>query len=97
MLKTAAEFKDQFLLTGQLLNVEGSILTYMVRHIQSDQEATVVFNIENMTITCSCRKYESIGVYKISELKYNFVMQFDNNTFHICQVYYASTPLKSST
>ncbi|PUZ38169.1 hypothetical protein GQ55_9G175600 [Panicum hallii var. hallii] len=75
MLKTAAEsytrriysefeteFKDQFLLTGQLLNVEGSILTYMVRHIQSDQGATVVFNIENMTITCSCRKYESIGI-----------------------------------
>jgi hypothetical protein len=61
-----AEFKDQFLLSGQLLKVEGSIFTYMVTHMQSDQGAIVVFNIENMTITCSCRKYECIGVYKIS-------------------------------
>jgi zinc finger SWIM domain-containing protein 3 len=50
MLKTAAksytrrmylefetEFKDQFVLTGQLLKTEGSILTYMVTHIQSDK------------------------------------------------------------
>jgi hypothetical protein len=64
--KFRAEFKDQFLLSGQLLKVEGSIFTYMVTHMQSDQGATVVFNIENMTITCSCRKYECIGVYKIS-------------------------------
>jgi zinc finger SWIM domain-containing protein 3 len=50
MLKTAAksytrrmylefetEFKDQFVLTVQLLKAEGSILTYMVTHIQSDK------------------------------------------------------------
>jgi zinc finger SWIM domain-containing protein 3 len=49
MLKTAAElytrrmylefeteFKDQFVLTGQLLKIEGLILTYMVTHIQLD-------------------------------------------------------------
>jgi hypothetical protein len=81
MLKTAAEsctrrtylefeteFKDQFVLTGQLLKIECSILTYMVTHIQSNQGATVLINIENKTITCSCRKYESIGMYKNSEL-----------------------------
>jgi zinc finger SWIM domain-containing protein 3 len=63
-----AEFKNQFVLTGQLLKTEGSILTYMVTHIQSDQGATVMFNIENITISCSCRKFESIGMYKNSEL-----------------------------
>jgi zinc finger SWIM domain-containing protein 3 len=63
-----AEFKDQFVLIGQLLKTEGSILTYMITHIQSDQGATVLFNIDNMTMTCSCRKYESIGMYKNSEL-----------------------------
>jgi hypothetical protein len=62
------KFKDQFVLTGQLLKTEGSILIYMVMHIQSDQEATVMFNIENKTISCSCRKFESIGMYKNSEL-----------------------------
>jgi zinc finger SWIM domain-containing protein 3 len=76
MLKTAAEsytrrmfsefeseFKDQFLFTGQLLQIEGSILTYMVTHMQSSHGATVVFNTADMTIKCSCRKFESIGVY----------------------------------
>jgi hypothetical protein len=76
MLKTAAEsytrriflefeteFKDQFLLTGQLLQTEGSVFTYMVIHMQSSHGATVVFNTADMTIKCSCRKYESVGVY----------------------------------
>jgi zinc finger SWIM domain-containing protein 3 len=57
------EFKDQFLLTGRLLQTEGSILTYIITHMQSDHGATVVFNTEDMTTTCSCRKYESIGMY----------------------------------
>jgi zinc finger SWIM domain-containing protein 3 len=38
------EFKDQFLLIGQLLQTEGSILTYMVTHMQSSHGATIVFN-----------------------------------------------------
>jgi zinc finger SWIM domain-containing protein 3 len=67
------EFKDQFVLTGQLLKTEGSILTYMVTHIQSDQGATVMFNIENMTISCSCRKFESIGMYKILNCNIFFI------------------------
>jgi zinc finger SWIM domain-containing protein 3 len=35
-LEFEAEFKDQFVLTDQLLKIEGSILTYMVTHIKSD-------------------------------------------------------------
>ena len=74
LLKTAAEsytrrvysefeeeFKQQFSFSCKLLQADGSNLTYMVMHMQSVHGATVVFNKENMTITCSCRKYESIG------------------------------------
>jgi hypothetical protein len=81
MLKTAAEsytrrmfsefeteFKNQFLLTGQLLQIERSVLTYMVTHMQSSHGATVTFNIADMTIKCSCRKYESIGMCSYFEL-----------------------------
>jgi hypothetical protein len=50
--------------------IRGALLSVDVTHIQSDQGATVLFNIENMTITCSCRKYESVGMYKNSELWY---------------------------
>jgi zinc finger SWIM domain-containing protein 3 len=57
------EFKNQFLLTGRLLQTEGSILTYMITHMQSDHGAIIVFNTQDMTTTCSCRKYESIGMY----------------------------------
>jgi hypothetical protein len=32
-------------------------------HMHSHYEATVVFNAADMTITCACRKYESIGMY----------------------------------
>jgi hypothetical protein len=55
MLKTAAEsytrrmfsefeteFKDQFLLTGQLLQTEGSVLTYMVTHMQETNDVPPV-------------------------------------------------------
>jgi zinc finger SWIM domain-containing protein 3 len=57
-----AEFKDRFIFTGTLLQTEGSILTYMVSHMNSDHGAMVVFNTVDMTIKCSCRKYESIGM-----------------------------------
>jgi hypothetical protein len=58
-----AEFKDQLLFSGTVLKTEGSISTYMVTHMQSDYGHTITFNDENMTITCSCRKFESIGMY----------------------------------
>jgi zinc finger SWIM domain-containing protein 3 len=64
------EFKDQFLFSGTMLKTEGSISTYMVTHMQSDHGATVIFNAENMVITCSCRKYESIGMYTYLESSY---------------------------
>jgi zinc finger SWIM domain-containing protein 3 len=57
-----AEFKEQFVLTTQLLKPEGSKLTYKVMHMQSDHGATVVFNITDLTISCSCRKYECVGI-----------------------------------
>jgi hypothetical protein len=40
-LEFETEFKDQFLLTGQLLHDEGSILTYMVTQMQSSLGALV--------------------------------------------------------
>lgn len=64
------EFKDQFLLIGQLLQTEGSILTYMVTHMQSSHGATIVFNTADLTIKCSCRKYESVGAYTNFELHF---------------------------
>jgi hypothetical protein len=64
------EFKDQFLFSGTMLKTEGSISTYMVTHMQSDHGATIAFNVENMAITCSCRKYESIGMYTYLEYSY---------------------------
>ena len=75
MLKTAAEsytrrmysefedeFKRQFTLTCKLLQTQGSNLTFFVSYMQSDHGATVVFNSEDSTIRCSCRKFEAIGM-----------------------------------
>jgi zinc finger SWIM domain-containing protein 3 len=65
-----AELKEQFVLTGQLLKAEGSKLTYKVMHMQSDHGATVVFNITDLTISCSCRKYECVGILCKHALKF---------------------------
>ncbi|WVZ77842.1 hypothetical protein U9M48_025657 [Paspalum notatum var. saurae] len=75
LLKTAAEsytqrmykdfeeeFKNQFLYSCKLLKTDGSISTFMVTHMYSDYGATVVLDTADMTITCSCRMYESIGL-----------------------------------
>jgi hypothetical protein len=69
----------------------------MVTHMQSDHGPTVTFNVENMAITCSYRKYESIGMYTYFESWYivyttNWSM---NNGIHTYQVYYASMPSKN--
>jgi hypothetical protein len=50
-----------------VFKIEGSISTYMVTHMQSDHGPTVTFNVENMVITCSYRKYEFIGMYTYFE------------------------------
>ncbi|KAJ1284936.1 hypothetical protein BS78_03G243500 [Paspalum vaginatum] len=75
LLKTAAEsytrrmysefeeeFKEQLLYSCELSQSDGSVLTFMVMHMHSNYGATVVFDTANTTITCSCRKYESIGI-----------------------------------
>ncbi|EEE59391.1 hypothetical protein OsJ_11516 [Oryza sativa Japonica Group] len=56
------EFKQQFTLSCKLLKTEGATLTFVVMPMEYDHEATVVFNPTEMTITCSCRKYECIGL-----------------------------------
>jgi hypothetical protein len=38
----------------------------MVTHMNSNYGATVLFNNEDNTITCSCRKFETMGMH-ISE------------------------------
>jgi len=57
------EFKRQFTLTCELLKTAGTHLTFFVKYMQSDHGATVVLNTEDSTITCSCRMFESIGIY----------------------------------
>jgi zinc finger SWIM domain-containing protein 3 len=56
------EFKKQHEYSCKLLQTEGSTLTFTVTHMHSDYGATTVLNIADMTITCSCRKFESIGM-----------------------------------
>jgi hypothetical protein len=79
MLKTAAQsytrklysyfeeqFKKQFSFSCKLFQFEGAIRTYKVTPTKFQDEAVIVFNFEDTTITCSCRKYECIGMYHIS-------------------------------
>ena len=70
--KFEEEFTKQFSLSCKLLHNEGSILTFMVMPMESNHEATAVYNTVDMTITCSCRKYESIGMYTHFISRYNF-------------------------
>jgi len=76
LLKTAAEsytrrmysefeeFRLHFSFSCKLLQTDGSFLTYMVTHMHSIHRATVIFNTADMDIKCSCRKFESIGMYR---------------------------------
>jgi hypothetical protein len=59
------EFKRQFTLSCELLEDTGTNKTFFVKYMQSDRGATVVLNTEDSTITCSCRMFESIGMYTI--------------------------------
>ncbi|WVZ98947.1 LOW QUALITY PROTEIN: hypothetical protein U9M48_044317, partial [Paspalum notatum var. saurae] len=70
LLKTVAEsytrrmykeFEEELKSNFHIHN-EGSISTFMVTHMYSDYGATIVFDNADMTITCSCRMYESIGL-----------------------------------
>jgi hypothetical protein len=60
------EFKKQFTLTCDLLEANGTNLTFFVRYMQSNCGATVVLNTEDLTITCSCRMFECIGMFSIT-------------------------------
>jgi hypothetical protein len=59
------EFKRQITLSCELLEAAGTNKTFFVKYMQSDHGATVVLNTEDSTITCSCRMFESIGMYTI--------------------------------
>ena len=59
------EFKRQFTLSCELLEAAGTNKTFFVKYMQSDRGATVVLNTEDSTIRCSCRRFESIGMYTI--------------------------------
>jgi hypothetical protein len=65
-LEFEEEFKRQFTLTCELLKTMGTHLTFFVKYMQYDHGATVVLNTEDSTITCSCRMFESIGIYTIT-------------------------------
>jgi hypothetical protein len=60
------EFKKQFTLTCDLVEAVGTNFTFFVKYIQPERGATLVFNTEDSTITCSYRMFESIGTYIIT-------------------------------
>jgi hypothetical protein len=60
------EFKKQFTLTCDLVEVVGTNFTFFVKYMQCERGATLVFNTEDSIITCSCRIFESIGMYTIT-------------------------------
>ena len=64
------EFTGQFSMSCKLLQTEGSVLTYMVTHMNSEYGTKVIFNTADTTITCCCRKYESIGMYALFNFQY---------------------------
>ncbi|XP_062201370.1 protein FAR1-RELATED SEQUENCE 9-like [Phragmites australis] len=76
LLKTAAEsytrnmytifeeeFKKQFVLSCTLQNSEGTTSTYKIMSMdRSEDEATVIFNSDDMQVLCSCKKYNCFGM-----------------------------------
>jgi hypothetical protein len=56
-------FKNNLSIIVNCYRLRGSISTFTVTHMHSDYGATTVLNMAYMTITCYCRKFESIGMY----------------------------------
>jgi zinc finger SWIM domain-containing protein 3 len=79
------EFKNQFAFSCKLVQTEGSISIFMVTHMDSNYGATVVFNIADKTVTCSCRKFESIGTYTLFELQFSFQYKLLTVGFITCR------------
>jgi hypothetical protein len=61
----------------------GVVSTYKVTPTRFQDEAIIVFNSEDMTITCSCRKYECIGMCHILNYCYFTVHTAQTNCFYI--------------
>lgn len=61
------EFQKQFTLSSTLINCEGTISLYKVVAMgNSENEARVIFNSDDLNISCSCKKYISLGMYIFS-------------------------------
>ena len=69
------EFKSQFSFSCKLLQTEGANL---VTH-----GATIVFSTAYLTITCCCRKFESIGTIHFFHLQYVLQYILMKHGFHI--------------
>ena len=57
------EFKRQHYVKCELISEVGTIKNYKVMGAEYEAEALVVFDSENLTISCSCRRYESKGMH----------------------------------
>lgn len=61
------EFQKQFTLSSTLINCEGTISLYKVVAMgNNENEARVIFNSDDLNISCSCKKYISLGMYIFS-------------------------------
>jgi zinc finger SWIM domain-containing protein 3 len=56
------EFKQQHSVKCESISIVGTIRTYKVMAMPFEDDALVIFNHEDVTISCSCRKYESKGM-----------------------------------
>ncbi|EEC72703.1 hypothetical protein OsI_06289 [Oryza sativa Indica Group] len=95
MLKTAAEsytrnlyshfeeeFKKLFTLSCSLLSQDRTISTYKLTPLNSEEEAYVVFNSEDTTVSCSCRMYECTGMlckHALRVLNYSNIFTFPSH------------------
>ncbi|KAL6888293.1 hypothetical protein ACP4OV_009319 [Aristida adscensionis] len=56
------EFKKLFTLSCSLLSQYGTISTYKLIPLNSEEAAYAVFNSADITVSCSCKKYECTGM-----------------------------------
>jgi hypothetical protein len=70
--------------THLMLETEGSTSTFLVTHMHSDCGAIVVFNNADNAITCSCRKFESIGMCTFLNLNFPLYIYMTMH-LHICR------------
>nr|CAD1818216.1 unnamed protein product [Ananas comosus var. bracteatus] len=73
------EFKSQLVSACELVTSDGSIRTFKVSLLDSKNEGIVIFNVEDHTVQCSCKKYECAGILCFHALK---VLNY-NNVFNL--------------